>query len=189
MKILSAAALLLLTILTGKDASASHLAPRRSFVHPMKTSVVSSSSSTASITSTYDASHASLTIPRGGAGPLDPELTGKIVLAAVGVQGLANCALTETMMESYGIPKDNAVAQLLWRIFGVHLLKIFTTLGLTLFGDANLSTMETLGYASAMGAVAFLQTALVTDSAGKDASGIFVSAVKHAGRLIALAKC
>ena len=185
MKVLSAAALLLLTLLTGKDASASHLAPRRSFVHPMKTSVVSSSSSTASIISTYDAS---LSIPRGGAGPLDPELTARIVLAAVGVQGLAFCAMTETMMESYGVPKDNAVAQLLWRIFGVHLLKIFTTLGLTLFGDANLSTMETLGYASAMGAVAFLQTALVTDSAGKDASGIFVSAGKHAGRLIALAK-
>jgi len=81
---------------------------------------------------------------RGGAGPLDPDITAKVLISALGVQGAYSYLAPNKIHELYGVPADKLSNLLNGGTGGMFLMYAITAYGV-LFTD--MSTIKAIGAA------------------------------------------
>lgn len=124
--------------------------------------------------------HSVTSIPRGGAGPLDPELTAKVITSTVAAQGLASSFLPNFSCEMYGYD-PSPLNRYQMRIIGAFITETALLLSLRLWYP-DLSIMQSLGYVYVVGTlIALLSTMEQSKEMGTGSSGSFFICFLGAG--------
>ena len=150
--------ILLLSVLAVGDASLSFVPHRKVVVPTMHQSV----------------------FLRGGAGPLDPELTSQVTTIPVLLQGLGSTYMPEMACDMYGYDKSKPLTCNLMRGVGNYITQTGTLLSLLLF-KKDLTPLQCVGYTWLVGTVQGMFIAYKEKCDGMEISGHLVACAIGAG--------
>lgn len=125
--------------------------------------------------------HHSIAIsPRGGAGPLDPELTSQVTIAPVLATGVGCTFMPELTCDIYGYDGSKPLTRNIMRGVGIYITETATLLSLLLF-QKDLTRLQCVGYTYAAATLQGLFNTYKAKCDGFDIGGNLVACAMGVG--------